>query len=276
MKEHGSRRKRISKRSIMRRVRINIGRKKSTDASEHSSSAESNDSNTQRSPSDLDDDHDMTNSYSIIHVESLLSFLKRTVCAGCESLWQGEISMKRREGLYTQFQFKCMYCGSINDLCSSPLVPNSQRREINTRLAIGTVLSGVSYGVMIRLLGALNLPPPVEENRFTRTQEFMLDYVSKAQDKSMFNAVETAVASAKGIRELTVSGDGAWLTRGHSSIHGIAALCSTTPKPKVLDVSSSSKCCTKCHGAQSLRSTDPDLYEIHQKNHECQLNYSGK
>ena len=220
MTEHRPRRKRKSRRSIMRHVRLTIRRKKSTDASEHSSHEESNDSDTERPSSDIDDSRDMTNSYSIIHVKSLLSFLKRTLCAGCESLWDGEISMKRREGLYTQFQFKCINCGYVNGLSSSPLVPNSRRREINNRLAIGTVLLGVSYSGMIRLLGALNLPPPVQENRFKETQEFMLDYVNKVQEKSLFNAVEAAVVSAKGIRELEVSGDGAWPTRGHSSIHG--------------------------------------------------------
>ena len=92
----------------------------------------------------------------------------------------------------------------------------------------------------------------------------------------MTNAVEEAVAEVQGVRELKVSSDGAWLTCGHSSSHGIADVCSITTKPKVLDVSWSTKCCSECQGAQSLRLCDPELQKIDQDNHECQLNYIGK
>ena len=50
----------------------------------------------------------------------------------------------------------------------------------------------------------------------------------------MASAIE-GVLEADGTRNLTVSIDGAWLTRGHSSIHGFSALCSTTKRPKAID-----------------------------------------
>lgn len=40
----------------------------------------------------------------------------------------------------------------------------------------------------------------------------------------MSAAAEEAVLGNGGLRELVVSGDGAWLTHGHSSAHGIATI----------------------------------------------------
>ncbi|CAF4095987.1 unnamed protein product [Rotaria magnacalcarata] len=47
-------------------------------------------------------------------------------------------------------------------------------------------------------------------------------------------AVEAVVTYAGSSRDLIVSEDAGWLTRGFSSLHGIAALCSATGKPKRL------------------------------------------
>ncbi|CAF3322491.1 unnamed protein product [Rotaria socialis] len=154
-------------------------------------------------------------------------------------------------------------------------MPTGRRHEINIRLAIGSTLCGLGRDGVMKLLGALNLPPPIQEHKYREAQEFVLDYIEKAQEQSMATAVEEAVAAAGGVRDLVVSGDGAWLTRGYSSLHGIAALCSTTANPKVIDTTWSSKNCSKCLGAESLRHTNFDLFSTFQENHECQLNFTG-
>jgi hypothetical protein len=153
---------------------------------------------------------------------------------------------------------------------------NSRRHEINVRLAIGGTLCGLGPNGLIKLLGALNLPAPIQEHKYRERQEIVLNYVEKAQEQSRVAAIEEAVCEAGGVRDLTVSGGGAWLTRGFSSLHGISALCSTTAHPKVLDTNWCSKKCSKCQGAESLRHLDPDLFRNFKDNHDCQLNYTGK
>ncbi|CAF4181308.1 unnamed protein product, partial [Rotaria sordida] len=140
---------------------------------------------------------------------------------------------------------------------------------------IGGALCGLAHHGIMKLLGALNLPPPTQEQKYSETQEFILNYIEKGQEQSMIAAVKEAVVEAGGARELTVSGDGAWLTRGHSSVHEISALCSTAKRPKVLDTIWSYKKCAKCQGAESLRHVNPALFKTFQENHECQLNYIG-
>ena len=127
----------------------------------------------------------------------------------------------------------------------------------------------------MKLLGALNLPPLVQENKSRTMQAYVLDFVEKAQEHSMATAVEETVLESGSERDATVIGDGAWLTRGHSSLHGIATLCSSTTIPKILDTTWCSKKCYKCQGAESLWHVNTDLYSIFQVNHECQLNFTS-
>ncbi|CAF2130350.1 unnamed protein product, partial [Rotaria magnacalcarata] len=111
--------------------------------------------------------------------------------------------------------------------------PIGQRAiSYHTLYAVGGSLCGLGHDGLMKLLGALNLPSVVQEHKYTETQEFILPFVEKAQNDSMAAAVEAAVTYAGGSRDLTVSENGAWLTRGFSSFHDIAALCSATGKPK--------------------------------------------
>lgn len=114
---------------------------------------------------------------------------------------------------------------------------DSRRQEINVRLDIDIdeTLCSLGHGGIIKLLDALNLPPPIQEQRYSETQKFILSRILKAQDESMVVTIEEAAVESGDMRELTVSGDDTWLMRGHSSMHVIAALCSTTEHPKVLD-----------------------------------------
>ena len=114
----------------------------------------------------------------------------------------------------------------------------------------------------MKLLGALNLRSPVPENKFRVVEEYVLGFVEKVQEHSMATTVEEVVLESGSGRGVRVSDDGAWLTRGQSSLHGIATLCSSTTTPKILDTTWCSKKCCKCQGAESLRHVNADLYSI--------------
>ncbi|CAF1481513.1 unnamed protein product [Adineta ricciae] len=120
------------------------------------------------------------------------------------------------------------------------MLPNSERHDINVRLALGSTLCGLGHDCLVKILDVLNLPPPVQEHKYRATQEFLLAYVEKAKDNSLAAAAETAVDEGD-VRDMTMSDDGAWLTRAHSSVHGIAALCRATKRPKVVDTNWSSE-----------------------------------
>lgn len=89
-------------------------------------------------------------------------------------------------------------CASLTKLCTSPQMPQSRRYEVNVRLAIGGTLCDLGRSGLVKLLGALNVPPPVHEEKYRQTQEFILDYTEKAQEQSMLAAVSAAIGEAGG------------------------------------------------------------------------------
>ena len=62
---------------------------------------------------------------------------------------------------------------SSTRLYSSPSMLIGRLHEINIRLAIGSTLSGLGCSGVMKLLGALNLPPPFQENKFLAVQEYV-------------------------------------------------------------------------------------------------------
>ena len=259
MSEKSSRHKRKTRTSIMRRVRAS-----NVVDMEIDSASTSKISDQKLNPSTHNED--IMKCYFIVQMESLISVMKQTLCIGCSNRWNGSLSIARRDGLYVHIVFTCSNCGNITDLHSSPKLQDTKRHEVNVRLAIGGTLSGIGHSGVKKLLGVLNLPAPVDEEYYSKTQAYIIDHVSRAQEESMAVAVSEAVLEGGGNKQLTVSGDGAWLTRGHTSAHGVAALCSTARCPKILDTNWLSKRCSKCQGSGSLRQQDPELFENVQRN----------
>ncbi len=76
-----------------------------------------------------------------------------------------------------------------------------------------------------------------------------------------------------------MSVDGSWLTRrGHSSLHGIATVCSTADPPKVLDFECLSRHCTTCSGLLGIKEHDPKTYQRRLADHlecGCEANHTG-
>jgi hypothetical protein len=94
-------------------------------------------------------------------------------------------------------------------------------------------LSGVGHGGLTKICGALNVPPPVEDDHFSSLMGQIVPVVQQHQQESMKRAVEEACEIA-GSRKLTVSGDGSWQKRGFASLNGVAAVLSSCSAPKVM------------------------------------------
>ena len=122
---------------------------------------------------------DTLNFNLITHMNSLHYLLKQFVYPGCRMLWDGSVTGNERNGLYFQLEFICHNCKSSTFLYSSPSMPTGRRHEINVRLAIGSTLSGLGCIGVMKLLGALNLLPPVQDNKLRAVQEYVLDFVEK-------------------------------------------------------------------------------------------------
>jgi hypothetical protein len=132
-------------------------------------------------------------------------------------------------------------------LDTSPKIVSSARRDINVRSQIGSHLCGIKYTGLSKLMGAMNLPSPIQDERYSRWNKNLLLSIKSLSDRSMRKGVEEAVAAANN-KDLMVSGDGFWQTRGFKSNHGAAALISCSTASKVLDIETCHKTCNICMG----------------------------
>ena len=130
---------------------------------------------------------------------------------------------------------------------TSPKIVASNRRDINVRSQVGGHLCGIRHAGLGKLLGAMNLPSPIQDGIYSKWDKDLLLSLQPFADRSMKKAAEEAVAAANDM-ELMVSGDGFWQTRGFQSNHGAAAILSCSSPPKVLDIEMCSKTCNVCMG----------------------------
>ncbi|CAF4668239.1 unnamed protein product, partial [Rotaria sp. Silwood2] len=202
--------------------------------------------------------------YSIIQNQMLFAFVCKTNCEVCGSRWNGKMNINKREGLFLILSFQCSTCQNIITIETSPKVVASDRRDINVRSQIGGHLCGIRHAGLVKLMGAMNLPSPIQDETYSKWDRNLLIMVKSFTEKSMKKAVAETVAAQNGT-ELMVSGDGFWQTRGFQSRHGAAALISCNTTPKVLDI----EICS----ALSIKKSNPAKYDNIIRSHQCEKNY---
>jgi len=109
-------------------------------------------------------DEDTNDYYQIIHNSFLLELFKQSICISCNSIWNGNMSVSRREGtvcfvycriklhnymyilgLYCSLVFICQ-CSNEVKINTSKRCPKTSKRDINIRSVIGEfILSIVIY-----------------------------------------------------------------------------------------------------------------------------------
>ncbi|CAF3595071.1 unnamed protein product, partial [Rotaria socialis] len=210
--------------------------------------------------------------YSIIQNQMLFALICKTNCEVCGSRWNGKMNINKREGLFLILSFQCSTCQNIITIETSPKIVASDRRDINVRSQIGGHLCGIRHAGLVKLMGVMNLPSPIHDERYSKWDRDLLIMVKSFTGTSMKKAVVETVA-AENDTELMVSGDGFWQTRGFQSRHGAAALISCNAKPKVLDIETCSKTCNTCMGALSIKKSNPAKYDNIIRSHQCEKNY---
>ena len=103
----------------------------------------------------IDDNKNVNDYYQIIHNSFLLELMKQTICVSCKVMWNGDMSISKREGtvycvfsglkleiyihvlgLYCSLVFTCR-CSHEIKINTSKQCVNTSKRDINIRSAIG-------------------------------------------------------------------------------------------------------------------------------------------
>ena len=126
--------------------------------------------------------------YTIIQNQILYSLMCQTKCQGCGDLWNGTMKITKRESLFLILCFQCVSCkqtinigkslsltielskfyGRVYVLETSPKVVASARRDINARAQLAGHSCGIRYAGLAKLLGAMNLSSPIQNERYSK------------------------------------------------------------------------------------------------------------
>ncbi|CAF3515214.1 unnamed protein product [Rotaria socialis] len=219
------------------------------------------------------DNNNVNDYYQIIHNSFLLELLKQAICVSCNSIWNGDMSVAKREGLYCSLVFTCC-CSHEIKINTSKQCLNTSKRDINVRSSIGANFAGIGHQGLIKLCAISNVPIPTDEDHFSDTIDYLLPTFESYKLRSMSNAVEDACKKSNE-RKITVGGDGTWQKRGFSSLHGVVEVLSNGPTAKVLDLEQLSKKCSISTGLLSIKYSDPKQYSEIKNKHQCEINHVG-
>lgn len=219
--------------------------------------------------------------FTVVSLESLnelLSAVKCKVCGGDVHISKGN----REYGLAVKLSLACVICGDISSAWSSPRVQGSQKINpfaVNILAARAMQSTGHRQTALNDVFAAMNI-----SHRGLHTKTWQ-DYVKSKLTPAATRAAEGVLKdSARSVRQLynelnldnpgniSVSFDGSWMTRGHSSHIGVGAVVELFTG-LVLDYVVFSNFCAGCE--RGPKEGDPS-YEAWKESHLCQKNTDKK
>lgn len=221
-------------------------------SSSSSSESESSDSGEEdEEDGDVEID-DRLEGYRLIDV----NILNRNIAAQLSCKFCGQdVSLHEigRAGLASEFSFQCenKRCNSQQPFLSCPPIEagNLQISSVNRRACFAMRCLGGGLAELETFCGVMNMPHPVRKTSNNKIQRTVMEAATKVQRSSMKAAAEIEHAMAEctedPIRDIDVSLDGTYLTRGHTSLIGVSVAIGCVTG-KVLDNDVLSKSCKSC------------------------------
>ncbi|GFW74250.1 uncharacterized protein TNCV_2524541 [Trichonephila clavipes] len=202
-------------------------------------------------------------------ISTFNSILSVSCCLKCHKPLT--INEKSTRGLCSNFEIHCKNCGSV---CTSSSCENTGNKnnapEINRRSILAMRCIDQDLESLKTFCAVMSLPNPVEQKSYDVINNKLSLVMKEAAEESMKRAaVEENSLSPDNL--LTVSGDGTWKTRGHSSL--IGGVCTLIGAERFWIVLSSF-----CKGYDSYKGVKFGIkYNKWQRAHKisCRKNYSG-
>ncbi|KAK3777265.1 hypothetical protein RRG08_013467 [Elysia crispata] len=165
-----------------------------------------------------------------------------------------ELREVNRQGLGSTLQFLCQSknkkCEQNQPFSTCPTQRNFKNYSINRRSVFAMMCIGGSQAELETFCGLMDLPKPVSKSSYSKIAENVQNACVTVQAKSMSKAAEEEFKLAKEIegepvRDIDVSVDGSWMTKGHTSNIDATSLIGCN-SGKVLDTETKSKVCKSC------------------------------
>lgn len=208
----------------------------------------------------------------IFNINIMLEQLEK--CLRCVCGGNVKLSMHRIVGLGCNVTIVCQKCGVIGsfDSCHK-LGTNNHVYSINRRVIYAMRCLGQGLAGLGMFCGLMNLPPPVKKSTYSLVYQRILVATNQVAKESLSKAAE-GEASLTGSRDVSVSCDGTWLTRGHSSLDGVCTVIGAKTG-KVIDIEVLSSSCKRCDQWKGKTGTlaYQEWWEVHEE--VCDINHKG-
>lgn len=174
---------------------------------------------------------------------TLSEYVKCKICAGNVTFQTAST-----RGLGFKILINCELCGETASIPSCPYIGSTY--EVNRRFTFTMRLLGIGLEGCKKFCGVMDLPPPVTQATYDLHVENIRQASLVVCEASCQRGVEEEKEALlqKDVEDpfkLTVSGDGTWKKRGHSSLYGVSSIIGWETG-KVLDVLVKSSYCKTC------------------------------
>lgn len=211
-------------------------------------------------------------SYIFFDKNILFSFMEEyLLCQSCES--EVKVTQKNVRGLSCELCITCKTCKRSFTLKNSKIIGDSKNTpEINKRCIYAMRCIGQGLEPLKTFCGIMDLDPPVTQNAYDEICSHINTASKSVAIDVMKRAAEEEVSKTSS-SDVTVSGDGTWKTRGHTSQIGVCSVIGAK-SGKVLDLEVLSLACKVCSAWKGKRSGKDfeEWYASHAdsctKNHE--------
>jgi hypothetical protein len=218
----------------------------------------------------------------VMDVENLCSLVTSLACPSCKNsnltLQEGQ-----NKGLNSKLHVLCTSCDKeVATMNTSKHVGRYKTAELNLRAVASSRNAGLGYQRMSTFLAGLNMPPVMaEKTHQTLTKQVHLKTMETAEHQMAIAAATVRELymscdddlTADSTINITISFDGTWHKRGHSSHYGVGVVIDYTTG-LVLDAEVLSN---YCQGCVTGNKPDDELYSAWKEKHQitCQKNYIG-
>ena len=221
--------------------------------------------------------------YRIIDVALLEVVFKEMRCPDCLLLTLSLQEMpQKKKGLSSYLFVKCKECEYEQPFYTSQAC-NDKTFDVNKRIVYAMTSCGQGHAGIDTFTTLMNIPKPMTLKNYNVIVKKFVDTVKEAAEETMQDACEelhslenttTNVVNGIKLTDATISLDGSWQRRGHTSLNGcVTAISMETGK--IVDVEAMSRYCKACSRMEETKISDPAKYDSWKANHDCNFNYRG-
>ena len=123
----------------------------------------------------------------------------------------------------------CSSCDTKNDFNTSSI--NNKSFDINNRIVYAMRSCGQGFSGIEKFTSLMNMPKPMTRNNYDKIVKKFVKVSEKVANETMNDAVkelrsEASDSSSDSVIDVSISQNGTWQRRGHSSLNGCVAALS--------------------------------------------------